>query len=150
MLGALLAWLAACTGDPGSPEEQIQHLVDAMEQAAESGSVGQTAQWLHLSYRDGWHPNKAAATRTLLGLFRRHRNVHLYSVVQSIQLSAEENRAQSVVYLAMSAVPVDSVERLLAIKADLYRFDVELQSDQGVWQISEAKWQRADPAAVLR
>jgi len=149
-LGAVLVWLVACAADPGPPEEEIRRLIDLMEQAAESGSVGQTAQWLHPSYSDTWHPNKAAATRTLFGLLRRHSNVHLYSVVKSIQLSTEENRAHSVVYLAMSAVPVDSVEGLLAIKADLYRFDIGLRLDEDAWQISEAQWQRADPAAALR
>ncbi len=149
-LAAVLVCLVACAADPESPEDEIRRLIDAMEQAAESGSVSQVAEGLHSSYTDAWHQNKAAALRTLFGLFRRHGNIHLFSILKSIQLSDGEKAAKSVVYLAMSGVPVDSLETLLAIKADLLRFDIELLLSDGAWQVSAAHWQRADPAVLLR
>lgn len=150
VLAAVLAGLVACSVEPASPEDEIRHLIDALEQAAETGSVSEVAEGLHASYADRWHPNKVAAMRTLVGLLRRHSHVHLFSIVKSIQFPTEQDQARAVVYLAMSGVPVDSVEVLLALKADLFRFDIELLSSEGVWQVTSARWQRANPAELMQ
>ena len=43
----------------------------------------------------------------------------------------------------MGGVPMDSVETAVSVKADLYRFDVQLLQADDAWSITGARWQRA-------
>ena len=144
------ALLASCGGDPASPEERIGALIDAMEQAVETGSVEQAAVLLHPNYRDDIYPNKFAAMRILAAYLRRHSGIHLFSVVDTIDLAPDGAGANSVIYFAMIGVAVDSVETLSRLRADLYRFDVELGLLEGDWRILHGRWERADIAMLQR
>lgn len=142
--------LAACGGDAAPPEERIGALIDTMEQAVEAGSVEQAAELLHPNYRDDTHPNKPAAMRMLAAYLRRHSGIHLFSVVDSIDLAPDGAGAHAVIYVAMSGVVVDSVETLARLRADLYRFDLELGLLEGDWRILHGRWERADIAILQR
>jgi hypothetical protein len=144
------ALLVACGGDPASPEERIGALIDAMEQAVEAGSVEQAAELLHPNYRDDIYPNKSAAMRMLAAYLRRHSGIHLFSVVDTIDLAPDGAGANAVIYVAMSGVAVDSVETLARLRADLYRFDVELGLLEGDWRVLHGRWERADIAMLQR
>jgi hypothetical protein len=52
------------------------------------------------------------------------------------------------VLVAMTGVPVESLETLVSLKADLYRFDLQLLNDDD-WQIRRAAWQRTDPGSLI-
>ena len=138
------ALLVSCGGDPAHPEERIGALIDAMEQAVEAGSLEQAAELLHPNYRDDTHPNKLAAMRMLAAYLRRHSGIHLFSMVDTIDLAPGGAGATVVVYVAMSGVAVDSVATLARIRADLYRFDLELGLLEGDWRILHGRWQHAD------
>ncbi len=56
--------------------------------------------------------------------------------------------AEVVAYVAMGGVPMDSVETAVSVKADLYRFDVQLVQGEDDWLITRARWQRA-PAELF-
>ena len=144
------ALLAACGGDPAPPEERIGALIDAMEQAIEAGSVEQAAELLHPNYRDDTHPNNPAAMSILAAFLRRHSGIHLFSVVDSIDLAPDGACEHAVIYVAMSGVAVDSVETLARLRADLYRFDLDLGLLGGDWRILHGRWQRADIAMLQR
>jgi hypothetical protein len=139
----IAASLAACSSDSHTPEQRVRAVIEAMEIAVESGSVKQTSALLAETYSDGWHPNKRAAIGSLFAYLRRHRSVHLFVLIKSIELGAEANTANAVAYVAMTGVPVRSVETLFSLKADLYRFDVRLSSVDGEWRVSGSRWERA-------
>lgn len=147
----LLLLLAGCGGDEESPEQQIRALIESMELALESGSVTDAAQWIAANYADSYHPNKRAVVRSLFGYTRRHRNIHLFTRIQQIEVEADRSVANAVVQVAMTAQPVDSVERLVALKADLYRFEVDFAWDEAEerWLIGHSRWKRANLAALL-
>lgn len=147
----LLAWLAACSGDVRSPETQIRRLIGDLAEAVEQGSIGQAAAWLDTDYRDQFHPDKRSAVSTLFGHMRRHRKIHLFVRINDLQVIEPQGQARAVVQVAMTGKPVDSVESLIALKADLYRFEVRFtrNREQGAWQIASSRWKRADLASLL-
>jgi hypothetical protein len=50
------------------------------------------------------------------------------------------------VYVAMAGTPIEAPEALVGLRADLYRFDLELAEEpDGEWRVSSAQWR---PAAI--
>ncbi|MDJ0741304.1 MAG: hypothetical protein QNJ91_16435 [Gammaproteobacteria bacterium] len=137
----VVALLAAC-GPAATPEQQIRQLVADMEAAVEDGSVTAAGELLHTEYADEWHPNRRAAVRSLFGYLRRHKDIHLFTVVRSVDVAADGRSADAVVYVAMTGVPVQSVETLLSVNADLFRFDIVLAQSDDAWRARRARWQR--------
>jgi hypothetical protein len=146
----VFALLASCGGDPETPEARIGALIDSMEQAVEARAVKQAAGMLHGQYKDDRHPDRSAAIRTLAAYLRRHSSIHLFSLVDSIDVSPDGTAATAVVYVAMSGVAIDSVETLATVRADLYRFDLDLNLGDGDWRILRSRWRRADISVLRR
>jgi hypothetical protein len=134
--------LIAC-GDGGTPQERIRTLVSSMQSAIERGSLGDASELLAENYRDNVHADRKAAIRSLFVYLRRNRNIHLFVRVSDIRMQEEGKRARMVAYAAMTAKPVDSPQGLIPLKADLYRFDVDLQLDDGEWRFLSARWRPA-------
>jgi hypothetical protein len=140
--------LAACSGDQLSTEERVRALIDGMEQSIEAGSVRKTVNFLHADYKDPRHTGRQAAGRTLFGIMQRHRDIHLFTLTKTVELTPQQDSAKAVVFVAMSGIPVESVEALISVKADLYRFDLVLVEEQGEWHILSSRWQRVDPRVL--
>ena len=148
LVAALCVLLSAC-GEQSPPEQRIRTLIGDLEQAVEAGEKRGLDAFLHASYSDPWHKNRLAAVSTLIKLMLRHRSVHLFTLTETVELdSATEGRANAVVYVAMTGVPVESIDALISLKADLYRFDVGLIEEDGDWQILTSRWERVDPGAL--
>lgn len=119
-------------------------MIDGMATAVESRSVQQSAEFLDDNYSDERHPSRRAAVQSLLLYLRGHSNIHLFTHIRSITVDAAGDRANAVVMVATAGVPVESVDVLISVKADLYRFDIEAIRIDDVWRIAKARWQRAD------
>lgn len=141
----LVLMLSACGGDPVSAEDRVRALIGLMEESVEAGSVRQAADLLHSRYTDQRHRGKPAAMRTLFGVMRRHRDIHLFSLVRSVELTPQQDAATAVVFVAMTGVPVESLQALISLKADLYRFELGLVEEDGEWRILSSRWERVDP-----
>ena len=141
-LAVLALLLVACSDPPTTDEDRITTVIASLEEAVEAGSTRRAAEWIGPAYRDQWHRDRDAALRSLFGYLRRHRNLHLFSLIRSIDISESKDQAQAVVLVAMSAVPVASTEALVSIKADLYRFTVDLVRSEDRWLIDQGAWQR--------
>lgn len=140
----LLLMLAGCTGSGSPPEMLVRAQVQALQAAVEQGSLEGCLDSLHTKYLDAMHRNRNAAVRTLLGYVRRHREIHLFVHIDRIGLNESATRADLVAYVALSAVPVESLESLVALKLDLFRFDVVAVPDSDdVWRFATASWRRA-------
>ena len=144
-LGGLCLVLAACGGEEVSTEDRVRALIGSMEQSLEAGSVRQAAELLHSGYTDPRHTNRRAAMRTLVGITQRHRGIHLFTVIEAIELTPQQDSAKAVVYVAMTGVPVESMDALISLKTDLYRFELGLTQEDGEWRILSSRWQRVDP-----
>jgi hypothetical protein len=149
ILAALLSMvLAACGAPEASPEQEVRDLLSAVVEAAEARSVREVGGFVHEHYSDRRHPDKAAAMRSLYAYLARHRGIHLFHLTKDVGVSPDGTGAQAVVYVAMTGVPIDSVETLVSLKADLYRFDVDLVLDDGSWRVRHTRWRRADLAVL--
>jgi hypothetical protein len=140
--------LAACSGGQISAEDRVRALIDAMEQSVEAGSVREAIGFLHADYKDPRHTGRQAAGRTLFGLTQRHRDIHLFTLTKTVELTPQKDSATAVVFVAMTGIPVESVEALISIKADLYRFELVLVEEDGEWRILSSRWQRVDPGVL--
>lgn len=150
-LGPLLAvclLLAACGGGELAPEDRVRGVIEAMEAAVEAGSMQQAAALLDSQYKDRWHANRPMAIRSLLGFTRRHSNIHLFTVIKTVDVVPQGDAASALVYVAMTGIPVESIETLISLKADLYRFDVRLTKADGEWRIIGSEWERVDPGSL--
>lgn len=141
-LGVLLIGLAACGGPAETPQDRVVSLIDAMERAVEAGALKSASALLHVGYSDRWHPDRRAASRSLFGYMHRHSDIHLFTVVREVNVAPGDMAATAVVYVAMSGMPVKSVDSLVSIKADLFRFDVKLLDVDKEWRVKEASWER--------
>lgn len=137
----IILFIAGCGGDPESPESKIRHIIEQMSDAAEARSLKDLVAPIAKSYKDKYHPNKAAAAKSLLGYFHQHRQIYLLTQIKLIDVKAD--RAKAIVYVAMAGVPIESTQALLSVKADLYRFDLDFTEIDDDWQLTSAEWARA-------
>ena len=86
--------------------------------------------------------------RTLFGITQRHRGIHLFTLIKAVDLSVRQDSASAVVFVAMTGIPVESMEALISLKADLYRFHIGLVEEGDDWLILNSRWERVDPSAL--
>lgn len=83
--------------------------------------------------------NAAAAIHAILGRYER---VHLLTRVADLALT-DPTLARAIVFVAMSAHPIDGPPALAAREASLYRFDVTFVLEGQEWLVATASWRRA-------
>ena len=147
LLLPLLLSLGGCdTAD--SPEQRIREMIEAGELAVESGSTTDVMALISNDYRDDKGRGRDQLLQLLGVYFYGHRSIHLLVQVQAIELTGE-GRAKATVYAAMAGRPVSDVKSLLALHADLYRFDLNLKELEGAWLVTSSRWRQANPEDFL-
>ncbi|MDH3465737.1 MAG: hypothetical protein OES26_07475 [Gammaproteobacteria bacterium] len=145
---AMTIFLAACSSDPESPEQQIQNLIERLETAAEAKDLGVLRDALSDQYVDDRGYNK----RSIVGLLRinllRNESIYLLTRVKAIGFPVDDQATASVI-VAMAGRPIASAEQLLAIDVDMHRFDLTLEQRDDDWQIVGAQWRRASAEEFL-
>ena len=140
-----LLLLTACSDDTGTPEQQIRQLLADVETAVQQRSLDQVKPLVSAEYSDQWNGSRSAALRSLMFYFQGHQSIHLLTRVTEIQLAEDQQQARVIVYVGMAGKPVDNAQQLLALNADVYRFDIDLVADGKEWLVSSAQWQPARP-----
>lgn len=136
--------LAACGGNGPTPEDRVRVTVDRIVEAIEAGEPRQVGGLLHRDYSDDQHPDRRSAVASLFWYTRQHRDIHLFTLIRDLRVDAEAGEAQGVVLVAMAGVPLKSIQSVVSVNADLYRFDVDWRLDDGEWRVISGRWQRAD------
>ena len=145
---AVLLMLAACSSEQDSVEARVRTLIGQIEESIESRSVREAVEHLHADYSDPRHINRRAAGASLFGLVQRHRTIHLFSLIKTVKPADDQASAEAVVYVAMTGVPVESIDALISLKADLYRFELGLVEEGGEWRVNRSRWERVDPRVL--
>lgn len=143
-----LALLLAGCGADTSPEDRLKAAIAIFVEALENGEPREAGKVLHPAYQDARHPDRRGAVASLFWYTRQHRDIHLFTLVRDIDIDATSESARSGVLVAMAGVPIESVETLVSINADLYRFDVDWRHDEGEWRAVSAQWHRADLSSL--
>ena len=148
LLGIGLALgLAGCSEDPPA-EDRLKQAIAAVVKAVEQGESREAGDLLHPDYRDDRHPDKRSALASLFWYTRQHRNIHLFTLVHDVEIDEGAGEARTTVLVAMAGVPLESVETVISVRADLYRFDVDWRLEVDDWLVSSSRWQRADLSSL--
>jgi hypothetical protein len=73
----------------------------------------------------------------------RHKNIHLFTRIDEIELLTE-NEAIVRLHVAMAGRVISDVDALSALRAQIYRFELQL-ARQGDWLLRQAAW---TPASI--
>ena len=145
----LAALLAGCGATPGDPETQVRAVLTRAEQAAEAKDLEAIRDLIDDTYADEQGNDRAAVRRLIALHFLRNDAIHLLTRVRSLEFP-KPARAEVTLLVAMAGRPIPTVRDLAAIRADLYRFDLEFQdAGSGEWRVIRARWRRARTAEFL-
>ena len=144
-IAALLALLtAACGGAPPTPEQQIRALLGEIERASRERDVRTLKGVISEGYRDAHGRTRQELSSLISYHHLRHEQVYLFTRLEELQLP-QPGAASLVVLAAMAGSPAASLEALRDLRADVYRFRLDLRDEDGAWRIVSADWR---PAAL--
>lgn len=135
--------LAACS-HADSPEAEIREFIAGAVEAAEARKTSDLVSMIHSGYRDEKGYNKKQLGSLLKAYFFRHRNIHLFSKIDAIELLAD-NQAQVRMHVAMAGSVIADIDALSALRARIYAFELTLVK-QDEWLLRHAKWRPASIA----
>ncbi len=138
----LVLALPGCSED-ATPEAEIRALIDAGAAAAEARSTDAIAALLHPEFRDHRGNNPQTLRRLVTAWFFRHRNIHLLTRIERIELLSA-SRAEVALYAAMAGSTIGDASMLARLRAQVYRLDLTLARDDD-WRVLRAAWA---PAAI--
>jgi hypothetical protein len=144
LLCLILLLIQACSDD-GSAEDQIRRFIDSGVQAAEARSVDDLSELLHANFVDQQGHNARQSARLLRVYFFRHKNNHLFSRVDNIEMLSA-NQASVSLYVAMASTVISDVSALSSLSARIYRFELQLVK-QDDWLLRHASWEPANIGA---
>jgi len=140
---ALWLALAACSGQPESPEVEIRTFVAKAQAAAEERNTRDLRALIAEDYVDAkGNDHKAIENLIRLHVFR-NQSIHVLTRIRAIEFP-EPERALVIVMAALAGRPVASVDELAGLNANVYRFDLELiRRGKDDWQVRHATWEPA-------
>lgn len=142
---ALALAALACGPDPQTPEERVRAVFAAMETAAQERDVAALKEHVSEAYGDArGHDKREIGALAGMHLLRNE-SVHLLTRVRGVEIGPE-GEARAIALVAMAGAPIPGPELLPTLRADLYRFDVELREEDGAWRITRAEWRPASLA----
>jgi hypothetical protein len=144
LLTLILVLVQACSDD-GSAEDQIRHLIDNAVQAAEDRSLDGLSELMHTEFIDQQGNNRQQLGRLLRVYFFRHKNIHLFTRVDSIEMLSD-NQASVNLHVAMAGTVISDVDALSSLSARIYRFELQLVK-QDDWLLRHASWEPASLSA---
>jgi hypothetical protein len=144
LLTLILLLVQACSDD-GSVEDQIRHLIDNAVQAAEDRSVDGLNELMHADFIDQKGNNRKQLSKLLRVYFFRHKNIHLFTRVDSIEMLSDNQTSVSL-HVAMAGTVISDVSALSSLSARIYRFELQLIK-QDDWLLRHASWEPASLSA---
>lgn len=131
--------IAACSRPSLGPEQEIRDLIDAAEHAAESNEMGVLAEIVDTAYQDARGDNRESLIQIL----------RLYGIGAGVREIV--TKIENIVINGVDAADVRLTVRFAAAQRgrfalDAGQYDVNLEllrSDDGVWTVISARWERA-------
>ena len=144
LLISAVLMLQACSDSADSPEEQIRQFIETAVEAGENRSVDGLTELVHPDYIDRNGYNRTQLGKMLRAYFFRHKNIHLFTRIDEIELLTD-NEASVSLYVAMAGTVISDVTELAGLSARLYRFELQLQK-RDEWLLRHASWAPASVA----
>lgn len=136
--------VAACPGEPDSPEKQIRALIAKAESAAEEKDLGTLKDLISEAYagRDG--ETRRDLVRVIGYYLLHNKSIHLFAQIRRIEFP-EPRRAEATIFVAMAGRHIEAVSQLSGLRADIYRVDSGFADEgDGDWRVTRTEWRQAD------
>lgn len=133
--------LQGCSDDEISREDQVREYIESGIEAAENRNIDDLAKMIDENYLDLKRLNKKQLTQLLRLYFFRHKNIYLFTKLDSIEFLAD-NEALVTLRIAMAGSVISDPSMLSSLRAKIYQFELELVKENE-WLLKRAKWQDA-------
>ena len=145
----LIATIVAGSGCGADPEQLVRDRIEEARLAAEAGDLKALGAMLAEEFVDD-RGNDRAAVLALVGYYIRvDGGLHIWTRIDGIKI-AESGEAQVRLLVALAAGPIEKLEDLTRLRAEVHRFTLTLvEAGGGDWQLTHATWARASLADVL-
>lgn len=140
-------FLYACSDNEMTGDELVRQYIDAGKLAAENRSHTELADLIYKNYRDSDGLNKQQLIAFVRGYFFRHKNIHLFIKIDEIFFETD-NLAFITLHIAMAGNVITDANALTSLRANIYKFDLQLIKDDE-WLLKSASWQKAAMKDIL-
>ena len=135
-----LILLSACSSDaPLSPEQQVKNVLEKIELAAEQRSLSGMMEWVSEHYQDHKGYTKQEIQRFAQMQFIARQNIHIFSVVRSLEIT--DGIAAVEMSVAMAGRDIDLSNESNRLRADTIKFSIVLQAEDDDWLIRSVTWE---------
>jgi hypothetical protein len=134
----------ACSAPPADPVDELR---TELESAAEARDAERFAEGLSESFRGPRGLGRAEALATLRRYFAAYESVSLEVYGVEVERETTSARVRCVVEFAGRARQLGGLRGLLP-PAAVYRFDLGVADEAGVWRVREASWEMVRPDDV--
>lgn len=142
-LGLAALLLAGCSSAPADP---IAQLLAELEAAAEARDAERLAERLSAGFEGAHAISRAEAQAQLRRYFAAYETVAVDVYGVEVEREGSAARVACVVEFSGQARKTFGLEGLLPPSA-VYRFDLEVASEDGTWRVVRASWEPADGPA---
>ena len=125
-----------------SPEGQIRERIAQARKTAERKELRALDGFVSDSYTDEQGRNKQTVVQLLTQYLIRQTSIHLITRVEEIRV-VDPTSAQVELLVASARTAVGGLDELPRVQADLYRFELAVSREDGVWRITSAQWRAA-------
>ena len=132
---AVMMLLAACGDSRSEPEEEIREWVAAGVEAAENKERRSLIGLVSGSYADARGHDRNDIENLLRVYFLRQHKIGLLTKIEEITIYGD-----TAARLIMTVGMAGTNDGVMGFSADAYRFDMELEKDNGEWQLIAARW----------
>lgn len=132
---AVASLLIACGDTGGDADSELRAWVAAAEEAAENKDRGELLSKISASYSDARGNDRKRIGDVLRGLFLRQKTVALVTTVDSIDLLGG-----SAANLDLTVAMAGTGSTAFGLRADAYRFALELEKEDDEWRLIGARW----------
>jgi hypothetical protein len=137
-----LLLFSACGGEPASPEQELQIVLEAAELEVEARNLPALMQRVDPDYTDAGQRDWRQLRALLAGYFLRHPEIYVISQVERIDIT-QPGQAQVVLFAGLAGSAHEAAGPLSGLRGRLLRFDLSFRRvSADDWLLQRAAWRR--------
>lgn len=146
LAAGFLLFVAGC-GERLTEEEQLRQTLAQMQTALQKRDISSFMEHIAEDYADD-HGRTALDIRRIAQLHvLRNKNLHIFRHITQLDFS-DSGQAQAVILVAVARQPIESLEALKNLRAELLEFKVRFVHAD-TWQATSAQWRAVSIGAFF-
>ncbi len=138
----VLVFISSCKDSALTPEDEIRAFIAQGVEAAENRNSGDLEEMIHPQYSDQKGFNQDRLIKMVKLYFFRHKNIYLFTKIDEIKIFSDQE-ALVTLHVAMAGQAISSLSMLSSLRAQIYRFELDLVKQGDKWMLQHAEWQPA-------